>query len=90
MAWSRYQAAWSIFRPYEVRERALEEGWRVLHVLVEQYIAGRYTRGIHPTVEQMFRKYAPGSDGNDPGRYARFVAGCLGVPVTQRLADLIG
>jgi hypothetical protein len=69
--------------------RALEEGWRILHVLVGQYIDGRYTGGKAPTVEEMFRTYAPESDGNDPAGYARFVAAKLGVQPDRRLIDLV-
>lgn len=69
--------------------RAPEEGWRILRVLAGQYIDGRYTGGKPPTVEEMFRTYAPASDGNDPTAYARFVAGRLGVLPGQRLIDLV-
>ncbi|MBI4907310.1 MAG: hypothetical protein HY820_27040 [Acidobacteria bacterium] len=69
--------------------RALDEGWRILRVLAGQYIDGRYTGGKPPTVEEMFRTYAPASDGNDPAGYARFVAGKLGVQPGQRLIDLV-
>ena len=73
----------------EMSRRALEEGWRILHVLAGQYIDGRYTGGKPPTVEEMFRTYAPASDGNDPVGYARFVAGKLGAQPDQRLVDLV-
>jgi hypothetical protein len=73
----------------EMSRRALEEGWRILHVLVGQYIDGRYTGGKAPTVEEMFRTYAPESDGNDPAGYARFVAAKLGVQPDRRLIDLV-
>ena len=73
----------------EMGQRALEEGWRILRMLAGQYIDGRYTGGKPPTVEEMFRTYAPASDGNDPGSYARFVAGRLGVQPGQRLIDLV-
>jgi hypothetical protein len=69
--------------------RALEEGWRILRVLAGQYVDGRYTGGKPPTVEEMFRTYAPASDGNDPASYARFVAGRLGMRPDQRLLDLV-
>jgi hypothetical protein len=69
--------------------RALEEGWRILRVLVGQYIDGRYTAGKPPTVEEMFRTYAPASDGNDPAGYALFVARKIGVRPDQRLVDLV-
>jgi hypothetical protein len=73
----------------EMSRRALEEGWRILRVLAGQYIDGRYTGGKPPTVEEMFRTYAPESDGNDPAGYARFVAAKLGVQPDRRLIDLV-
>jgi hypothetical protein len=73
----------------EMSRRALEEGWRILRVLVGQYIDGRYTGGKPPTVEEMFRTYAPASDGNDPAGYALFVARQIGVRPDQRLVDLV-
>ena len=73
----------------EVSRQALEEGWRILRVLVGQYIDGRYTDGKPPTIDGMFRVYAPASDGNDPAGYARFVANRLGVRTDQRLAGLV-
>jgi hypothetical protein len=73
----------------EMSRRALDEGWRILRVLAGQYIDGHYTGRKPPTVEEMFRTYAPASDGNDPAGYARFVAGRLGVRPDQRLIDLV-
>jgi len=73
----------------ELSQRAMEEGWRVLRVLVGQYLDGRYTQGNPPTCEEMFRAYAPSSDGNHPANYARFVAGRLGVRPDQPLLDLV-
>lgn len=73
----------------ELSRRAIEEGWRILRVLAGQYIDGRYTGGKPPTVEEMFRTYAPATDGNDPAGYARFVAGKLGVRTDQRLIALV-
>jgi len=73
----------------ELSRRALEEGWRVLRVLIGQYLDGRYTQGRPPTCEEMFRAYAPSSDGNHPANYARFVAGRLGVRPDQPLLDLV-
>lgn len=70
-------------------QKAIEEGWRVLRVLVGQYIDGRYTEGKPPSLIEMFRVYAPGADGNDPEVYARFVAGKLGVDAHQPLIALI-
>lgn len=73
----------------EMSRRALDEGWRILRVLAGQYLDGRYTGGKPPTVEEMFRTYAPASDGNDPEAYARFVASKLGVRPDQRLIDVV-
>lgn len=73
----------------ELSRRAIDEGWRVLKVLVEQYIDGRYTGGRPPTIEEMFQIYAPASDGNDPAAYARFVAAKLGAPPNRRLLELL-
>ena len=73
----------------EMSRRALEEGWRILRVLIGQYLDGRYTGGQAPTIEEMFRVYAPATDGNDPVGYARFVAAKLGVQPDQRLLDLV-
>jgi len=73
----------------ELSRRALEEGWRILRVLIGQYLDGKYTQGRPPTVEEMFRVYAPAADGNDSEGYARFVAAKLGVRPNQRLLDLV-
>lgn len=73
----------------EMSQRAIEEGWRILHVLIGQYLDGKYTQGKPPTVEEMFRVYAPAADGNHPANYARFVARKLGVRPDQRLLDLV-
>lgn len=73
----------------EMSRRALEEGWRVLRVLIGQYIDGRYTGGQPPTIAEFVHVYAPASDNNDPMAYGRFLAGKLGVGLGQRLKDLI-
>jgi hypothetical protein len=72
-----------------VRQKAGVEGWRILRVLAGQYIDGRYTEGKPPSLIEMFRVYAPGTDGNDPEGYARFVAAKLGVDAHQPLIALI-
>jgi hypothetical protein len=69
--------------------RAVEEGWRILRVLVGQYLHGRYTQGKPPSAEEMFRVYAPSADGNHPANYARFVARRIGARPDQRLLDLV-
>ena len=73
----------------EMSRRALEEGWRILRVIIGQYLDGRYTGGRPPTIEEMFRVYAPAEDSNDTAGYARFVAAQLGVRPDQRLLDLV-
>jgi len=73
----------------ELSRRALDEGWRILRVLVGQYLDGRYTQGKPPTAEEMFRVYAPSADGNHPAHYARFVASKIGARPDQRLLDLV-
>jgi hypothetical protein len=58
---------------------ALAEGWRMLAKLVGHYLDGRYTGGEVPTLQQMFRVYAPSADANDPESYAKFVAERVGI-----------
>lgn len=75
----------------EQRELGLNEGWRVLKKVINQYIDGRYHGGESPTLAQMFAKYAPKGHGdNDPERYAAFVAEVVGIPVDVPLKSLIG
>jgi hypothetical protein len=73
----------------EMSRCALEEGWRILRVLIGQYLDGKYTQGKQPSAEEMFRVYAPSADGNHPANYARFVASKLGARPDQRLIDLV-
>lgn len=72
-----------------IKAAAEAEGWRVLKVLIGQYIDGRYTAGKPPTFLEMFRVYAPAADRNKPDAYARFVARKLGTEPDKRIADLI-
>jgi hypothetical protein len=62
----------------DIYRRAEAEGWRVLKVLVSQYLLGKY-HGETPTLRQFFAKYAPAKDGNEPEAYAKFVARKLGL-----------
>lgn len=71
------------------RVKGLNEGWRILRVLVGQYVDGKYHKGISPTLAQMFAVYAPSADSNDPDAYARGVAAHLGVSPNVSLASLI-
>ena len=73
----------------EMSRRAIEEGWRVLRVLVGQYLDGKYTQGKSPTIGEMFRVYAPSADGNHPANYAHFVARKIGVRPDLRLIDVV-
>ena len=73
----------------EMSRAAIDEGWRILRVLIGQYLDGRYTQGKPPTAEEMFRVYAPSADGNHPANYARFVADRIGTRPNQRLLDLV-
>ncbi len=73
----------------DMSRRALEEGWRILRVLVGQCLDGKYTQGKPPTAEEMFRVYAPAADGNHPANYARFVADKIGAWPDQRLIDMV-
>ncbi len=41
------------------RQKAIQEGWRVLKVLVGQYIDGKYTRGKSPSLYEMFASLRP-------------------------------
>jgi hypothetical protein len=73
----------------KISRRALDEGWRILRVLVGHYLDGRYTGGKPPTLVQMFKVYAPSADGNQPAAYARFVASRLGVAEDKPLKEML-
>jgi hypothetical protein len=62
-----------------------EAGWAALFKLVDDYIMGRYHGGKSPTLPQMFAKYAPVADKNDPDHYAKFVAKTTGLNLTDSL-----
>ena len=81
-----YEGARSVLEPSRV---SMEEGGRILRVLVGRYLEGRYTQGNPPTLDEMFRVYAPSADGNHPANYACFVAGKIGARPDQRLTDLV-
>lgn len=40
------------------------------------------------SISEAMHKYAPGSDGNDPVGYAKFLSKTIGVPATTRIKDL--
>lgn len=65
--------------------QALLEGWRVLYVIVGQYIDGAHHNGRSPSLLEMFAVYAPAEDKNDPGRYALAVAERAGIPADAPL-----
>lgn len=69
---------------------SLDEGWRALYHVVDDYIRGRYHGGQSPTLLQMFATYAPTADSNDPAHYARFVSARVGLPLDVPLAQLAG
>jgi hypothetical protein len=73
----------------EVAAAAEAEGWRVLRVLIGQYIDGRYHAGVSPTLLEMFRVFAPAEDGNRPESYAKVVARRAGIPLDRPLRELI-
>jgi hypothetical protein len=73
----------------EMSARATAEGWRVLRVLISCYLDGKYTEGKPPTVRQMYAKYAPAADANDPNSYAGHVAAALGIHPDTKISDLI-
>lgn len=77
-------AAWA-----ENKEAGAAEGWRVLGVLVGRYVDGKYHGGQSPTLLEMFAKYAPSSDGNDPNRYARHVSRETRIPLDCPLASMV-
>ena len=78
MKWAKYDL-----------QKATFEGWRVLKVLIGQYIDGRYTKGKSPTLYEMFERYAPASDKNEPRRYAEFVAQRVGIDPNVPLKEVI-
>lgn len=71
------------------RVKAVNEGWRLLRVLIGQYIDGQYTGGKSPTLAGMIAVYAPAADSNVPERYARNVAARAGIAVDVPLGGLI-
>lgn len=72
----------------DIAREALDEGWRILRLLVSQYIDGHYTSGKLPTLDEMFAVYAPSADGNRPKAYAQFVAQKVGIPTDKVLAQI--
>lgn len=70
-------------RPAELVAAAKAEGRRVLEALIGQYIDGKYTERISPSLVKMFQVYAPSSDGNQPYAYAEFVGERCGLTREQ-------
>lgn len=71
------------------RKVARKEGWRVLKLLIQQYISGRYHNGKSPTLYEFFEKYAPSDDGNFPKKYAEFVSEKIDIPADKPLKEVI-
>jgi hypothetical protein len=69
-------------------ERGVEEGWRVLKVLIARYIEGRFHNRKSPTLYEMFAKYAPDSDGNSSRKYAEAVAKLLKINPDKPLKEV--
>jgi len=71
------------------RARGLTEGWRVLRVLVGQYMSGAFHAGRSPSLYQMFETYAPATDRNSPKAYAEFVAKRIGTSPDIPLSEVV-
>lgn len=87
LAWANER--WPTAPREEQADRALQEGWRILKVLVGQYIDGKYHDGQSPTLRQMFAKYAPSADANDPEAYAATVSKLVGIPPDVPLSSVM-
>ncbi len=69
--------------------RSAEEGWTALKAQIKKNI----DRGLNLTEffagkPGVYAGYAPAADKNDPGNYARFVAGRVGVDVSTPLKSV--
>lgn len=80
--------AWAVTRGQSGEQAGVNEGWRVLKVLVGNYIDGKYTKS-DPTFVEMFSVYAPSSDANNPNAYAEYVAKQIGADPNQTISSLI-
>lgn len=72
-----------IFATYEI-------GFEALKILLKNAATGKsssYRSSM--SLLQFFETYAPKTDGNDPGAYARMVANGLGVPVETPISELV-
>lgn len=67
------------------------DGWNALVYDLKSKCNGKTKTGLTPqsTVLDLFHKYAPPSDNNDPAAYAAFVAKRAGIKVTDTLASLL-
>lgn len=77
----KVQDGWYVDFADPIFEDMPYEGERVLRVLIQQYIDGKYTKGKSPTLMEMFAVYAPAADKNRPMEYARNVGKRLSVPI---------
>lgn len=60
-------------------------GWLYLNNLIKEKVA----ENPHATIAQFMAVYAPTSDGNNPARYAAFIASHLGVSVDFPMSSII-
>ena len=65
------------------REAAVAEGWRVLRVQIQRYLRN------NPSYYEMFSRWAPVSDGNNPNRYAAFVASRVGATPEDKILSIL-
>lgn len=73
-----------------IKFKTWEAGWAALLDYLTRAATGKH-RAYKPdfTLLQFFKVYAPSADNNDPNKYASHVAKRLGVPVTEKIKNLI-